>query len=88
MRVLRIIVGIIVLGFLIKGVANLYFQANNLKSEVRKLSDSLQKIETKNKFMKDKIKYLSNPENLIKEIKSRFNYLKPGEKMIILPPTK
>ena len=31
-------------------------------------------------------KYLSNPANMIKELRARFNYKKPGETMIIIVP--
>jgi len=36
-----------------------------------------------NKFSAD-LEYYLNPENLKKELKGRFNYKEPGEKMLIL----
>ena len=36
-----------------------------------------------NKFSAD-LEYYLNPENLRKELKGRFNYKEPGEKMLIL----
>jgi len=32
------------------------------------------------------IEYFSNPKNLAKELKSKFNYKNPGEKLIIVVP--
>ncbi len=32
------------------------------------------------------VQYLANPVNLEKELRSRFNYKKPGETMIIIVP--
>jgi cell division protein FtsB len=31
-------------------------------------------------------KYLANPANMVKELRARFNYKKPGETMIIIVP--
>ena len=34
------------------------------------------------------LEYYARPENLEKELRSRFNYKKPGEKLIIIVPPK
>ncbi len=36
--------------------------------------------------LKGEAQYLSNPLNLEKELRARFNYKKPGESMIIIVP--
>lgn len=36
--------------------------------------------------LKSEYEYFSNPENLNKELRSRFNYTLPGEKLLILVP--
>lgn len=39
------------------------------------------------KSLENESNYLSNPLNLEKELKARFNYRKPEEKMIIIVPS-
>lgn len=62
--------------------------------EERQLNHDLADIEAR--LMKAKIdeanleaetRYLANPANLEKELRARFNYKKPGEKMIIIVPS-
>lgn len=36
--------------------------------------------------LQSEYEYFSNPENLNKELRSRFNYTLPGEKLLILVP--
>jgi cell division protein FtsB len=36
--------------------------------------------------LQEETQYLSNPANLEKELRARFNYKKPGETMVIIVP--
>lgn len=46
-------------------------------------------LEAENERLKGEINYFSNKDNLEKELRSRFNYRKPDEKLIIVvPPTQ
>lgn len=56
---------------------------------VRKLDEakkSLNQAALDNEKLKSELEYFSNPVNLEKEIRARFNLKKPGERMIILVP--
>lgn len=61
--------------------------------EERQLSRTLADIETRltaaksdESNLQSDVTYLANPLNLEKELRSRFNYKKPGETMIVIVP--
>ncbi len=56
-----------------------------LKEEYRLYKNYVDRLEKENKELKRKLEYLSDPENLKKELKEKFNLVEPGEKVIILP---
>jgi len=85
MRIFKFIVILAIIVFATKELIDLYSQVDKFKKEVNSLSKQLNDLQAENKKMEEKIKYLSDIDNLIKEIKSNFNYIKPGEKLIILP---
>lgn len=67
----------------------LYFviiEKNNLKAKSNSLNDKLNAFNKENEKLKSEIEYFSVPENLEKELRAKFNYKKPGEKMIIIAP--
>ena len=73
----------------------LVWQLFNLYRQNKKLGDTLSAIDIKTDFFKKEnselqsdLEYFSRSENLEKEIRSRFNYKKPGEKLIIIVPLK
>jgi len=57
-----------------------------LKSDFDKITKELTPLNKENKELIAEINYLENPDNLEKELRSRFNYVKPGEKLIIVVP--
>ena len=57
-----------------------------LKSDFDKITKELTPLNKENKELIAEINYLKNPDNLEKELRSRFNYVKPGEKLIIVVP--
>jgi len=57
-----------------------------LKADFGKLSAAVGELETENAKLEKETTYLSEPENLLKEIRARLNYRLPGEKMIIVVP--
>jgi len=85
MRVLKIIFWLGIVSVLAKGVFDLGKKNYFLNQRLQRLQTQLEEIETENRQLKDRIVYFSHLENLIKEVKSKFNYLKPGEKLIVLP---
>ncbi len=61
-------------------------ERNRLKTDSDNLNSRLQALSKENADLQSDIEYFSRPENLEKELKSRFNYKKPGEKMMIIVP--
>lgn len=70
-------------GYQIYGVAGDY---RNIKSEQAAAREESESLISENAELKERIEYLGKPENLIKEIKSKFNYRLPEEKTIIVAP--
>lgn len=67
---------------------NLYKQYSSLRDFFEKLNLEATALKIENQNLDSDIKYFSNPENLEKELKSKTNYKKPDEKMIIIIPPK
>jgi cell division protein FtsB len=59
-----------------------------LRGEVYKLRETADLLKKENASLTDKIEYLKNPENLIKELRAQLNYKKEGENMVIVIPKK
>jgi cell division protein FtsB len=64
----------------LKKTKKIYFE------EVSSLENNLTNLENENANLIEKINYLKNNDNLIKEIKSQTNYKKEQEKLIIIIP--
>lgn len=82
MKVIAWLVIIVILGALSIQLYHLY--RNNAALET-KLNDANLKSETlanEAEQLKADISYFSDPENLAKELKAKFDYKKPGEKLI------
>ena len=80
-----IIISIVLLAVLVQS----YFiikERNRLKTDLDNLNNRLQALLGENADLRSDIEYFSHPENLEKELKSRFNYKKPDEKMLIIVP--
>lgn len=85
MRLLKILILIVIIGFLAWGLFNLERQTVRLETKYNNLKTDAEAIEKENKIINENIEYFKHPENLLKELKSLFNYHEPGEKMIIIP---
>jgi cell division protein FtsB len=62
-------------------------QEGQLGSELADVQANLTKAQTQEASLQEETQYLSNPVNLEKELRARFNYKKPGEQMIIIVPS-
>ena len=82
----KIAVLILVAGLLGWGVSNLFFKERALRQEGTELSRRLETVEQENASLAESIEYYQNPENLMKELKSQFNYREGGEKLMIIVP--
>jgi len=63
-------------------------QRIKLENEFSKISPRIESLERENTSLKQDLEYFANPENLLKELKSKFNYKLPDEKMIIVVPPR
>ena len=86
MSLWKILVVLIVVALLGWGVYNLVQEKNSLGREAGELSEVLKSLEEENRTLTSKIEYFQNPENLLKEVKSQFNYREEGEGLIIIVP--
>jgi cell division protein FtsB len=70
------------------GVKVLAFWAEerNLNAELQDIQARLTKTQAEGASLAQDVNYLANPVNLEKELRTRFNYKKPGETMVILVP--
>jgi cell division protein FtsB len=75
-----------VIAFLGWGVYTLASEQGALSSELGVLRANLSALETENAGLREKIEYFKQPENLLKELKSQFNYTEAGEKLLIVVP--
>ncbi len=86
------IAGIIVLSLLLIFIGGRVFafmgQERQLNSQISEVTARLTKAQQQEANLKDDEQYLANPANLEKELRSRFNYKKPGETMIVIVPAQ
>lgn len=59
-------------------------QGRQLSKDFADIQARLTKAKADEANLQEETKYLANPLNLEKELRARFNYKKPGEKMIII----
>jgi len=59
----------------------------SLGSQLADVQANLLKAQQQETSLQQENAYLSNPANLEKELRSRFNYKKPGETMVIIEST-
>lgn len=86
-RILTVIL-LLAVAALLWQLIQLYMQNSALKSSLGVIEDKLNNLNEENgKFQAD-LEYFASPENLEKELRSKFNYKKPGEKIIIVVPPK
>ncbi len=65
---------------------SLFKEHRSFESSVEKLRASREELENENRALAQKIEYFKLPENLLKEARSRFNFTKQGEKLLIVIP--
>ena len=86
MKILIAVILIIILLFLLAQVYFFFKERNQLRREFRSLTEKSENLVVENEKIKSEIEYYSNPENLEKELRAKFNYKKIGEKMMIISP--
>lgn len=88
MKILKLFLFLIVFGILVWGFYRLRGERETLVEEVKKLQETTDSLKKENSSLVEKIEYLKNPENLMKELRAQLNYKKQGENMIIVIPPK
>lgn len=66
------------------GAYDLLEDSASLRKEAESLEVSLNKLQEENKDLISRMEYFQHPENLLKELKSQFNYREVGEELIII----
>ncbi len=83
-----LIIAVLIIFILAIG-AQIYFlskKGSDLNSELSRLKDRTAAVNNENSDLESQINYFSRWENLEKELKSKFNYKKPDEKIMIITP--
>jgi cell division protein FtsB len=62
-------------------------QEGQLGSQLADVQANLVKAQSQEASLQEEGQYLSNPANLEKELRARYNYKKPGETMVIIVPS-
>ncbi len=88
MRRLISIIVLTVTGALVLAGGRLYFSNRSMSASASALMDRLNALKIDSRNLKADLEYLKIPENLEKELRSRFNYKNPGEKLIIIVPSR
>ncbi len=86
---MKLIIIIILLIILIVVSVQIYFflkENRQLKIKLDNLNTKISALTKENVEIQSEIEYFSFPENLEKELRQKFNYKKPGEKMVIIVP--
>ena len=86
MKLAGIILGSVIVIFLVVHIYGFVVQEHDLAKNLSDVEARLAKAKTDENILQDESQYLANPLNLEKELRARFNYKKPGEKMIIIVP--
>lgn len=86
MKLLRFSIFLLCVAILGWGIYNLSEERKALDSEVDSLRERSEEIREENKFVSERIDFFKNPDNLVNEIKSQMNVVKPGESLIIVVP--
>lgn len=86
MRALVSIVLVLSIGAIGFQLYRLYIQKIALEKNLENINAQTKPLIDENKNLLGEINYLKDPDNLEKELRSRFNYAYPGEKLIIIVP--
>jgi cell division protein FtsB len=86
MKIAAIVVLSLIIIFLGVQVFSFVKQSNQLSDDFASVQTRLTKAKTDEASLEEEKQYLANPANLEKELRSRFNYVNPGEKMVIIVP--
>ena len=87
MRVWQIAIIVVIAGVLGWGLVGFSSDRKTLERALADLSQKTEKLRSENRELEDRLVYLNHPRNLVKELKSQFNYREEGEKLVIIVPS-
>lgn len=82
MKIVVWFAAILILAAISVQLYNLYVGNGTLLSDLQKAKEKATLLREENTQLKADVEYFSEPENLAKELKAKFDYKKPGEKLI------
>lgn len=86
---MKIVIVIIIVIVIVMALAYVYFtfqEQRQIKGNLSNLNARIETLVKENEFLKSELEYFSEPENLEKELRTKFNFRKPDEKMMIVVP--
>jgi len=86
MRILSIIVAVIIIGAVAYQVISFLVKEKRISGKFYEIQAELDKVTSEQEKLRAELKYLSNPDNLEKELRARFNLRSPDEKTLIIVP--
>ena len=87
-RYVILVIFIIAIGFVGYQIYGIAIDYTDLVAKISVAGAEVERITGENTKLKERIHYLSEPENLIQEIKRKFNFRLPGERTIIVAPPR
>ena len=86
MKIWKLLILVGIAGLLTLGFLNLSSKKEELDKEIQKLAVDLDDLKKENASLSSSLEYFKESKNLLKELKSQFNYVESGEKLIIVVP--
>ncbi len=87
-RYVILVIFIIAIGFVGSQIHGIAIDYTDLVAKISVARTEAERIMGENEKLTERIQYLSKPENLIQEIKRKFNFRLPDERTIIVAPPK
>ncbi len=86
MKAVIVAILIVFLVFLASQIWYFYGETGTAEGELKELQAELDQARSDQEALKADYEFYLNPANLEKELRARFNYRSPGEKLIIIVP--
>ncbi len=85
-KILTYIVSIVIVSYLGYQAYILQREKMTIQGEFEEIQGQYEELRADNTRLQGDVEYLSDPHNLEKELRARFNYRSPNEKLIIVVP--
>ncbi|EKD24090.1 MAG: hypothetical protein ACD_81C00112G0002 [uncultured bacterium] len=64
----------------------LFRKGNDMGNQLQASKEKVEMLNKENESLQEQLDYFSREENLEKELRAKFNYKNPGEKVMIITP--